>query len=175
MEKSIQEILDEDRANSPLAKLSEKEIERLVKNQLLSIILTGCPGRKKTEDEKRRIGESHKGKITSEETKIKIGKANSGRKLGPSWNKGKSMPEETKKKLSDTLRSLDRPVWNEGKTMSDSTKHKVSETKTKYRYITPKGIFEIKIEMINAFPEYTLGQLERYTTYSLKGFSRELK
>jgi hypothetical protein len=65
--------------------------------------------------------------------------------------------------------------WNTGVDMADDTKQKIAETKTKYIYQTPKGEFQIKREMLLAFPEYTVNQIERFTAGSLKGFSRKLK
>lgn len=67
------------------------------------------------------------------------------------------------------------PTWNIGKCMPDKSKQKISETKTKYTYHTPKGIFQTKREMLLAFPEYTCGQIERFTFRTLEGFSRRFK
>jgi len=66
-------------------------------------------GRPLSEETRRKISESNKGKPKnigrkhSEETKHKIGKSNIGKHSGkPSWWKGKHLPEETKRRISET-------------------------------------------------------------------------
>ena len=63
------------------------------------------------------------GRKHSEETKLKISKANKGR---IAWNKGKHHTEETKRKLSEALSGEKNP--NFGKPRSEETKRKLRET-----------------------------------------------
>lgn len=91
-----------------------------------------------------------KGKHHSEETKLKISKANKGKTKGrTTWIKGKHHSEETKKKISETKRGVKtwlglhhseetkkkisetkkgKTPWNKGKPMSEEQKRKISET-----------------------------------------------
>ena len=73
-------------------------------------------------------GEKHPmfGKHHSEETKKKIGKSHKGK---PSHNKGKPMSEKTKKKLSESKKGLQAGEKNPmfGKHHSDETKLKISK------------------------------------------------
>ena len=45
----------------------------------------------------------------------------------PAWNKGLTMPEESRQKLSKSLKG--KPAWNAGVPMSDEQKAKISATK----------------------------------------------
>ena len=110
-----------------------------------------------------------------EATKVKIGDANRNRKLGPSWNKDIACSTITKEKISKTRSEQKLEPWNKDIPMCDDTKNKVSQSKTKFIFYTPKGIYNIKREMVLAFPEFTVSQLERFCAGSLKGFSRERK
>ena len=67
-------------------------------------------GRKLSEETKRKISESHKGK--------------------PAWNKGIPHSEETRRKMSEALRG--RKVWNKGIPLSEETKRKKSEKMKEY-------------------------------------------
>ena len=51
------------------------------------------------------------------------------------WNKGKPLSEETKAKLSESLKG--RPSWNKGKSMSEETRAKVKAARAK-QVITPE-------------------------------------
>ena len=75
-------------------------------------------GRKLSKEHKRKISEYQTGrkkKPLSEEHKKRISEANSGR---PSWNKGISCSEVTRKKLSK---------WNKGKVLSKETRQKMRD------------------------------------------------
>ena len=80
-------------------------------------------GRPQSEEHKRKIAESmrgkNKGRPQSEEHKRKISEAKKGK---PAWNKGKGKPlsEETKRKMSEAKKGKKR-VWND-------------ETHTKFHY-----------------------------------------
>lgn len=87
-----------------------------------------------SEEVKRKLSESHKGKTPwnkgkrytfTEEEKNKIYESRRGKS---SWNKGISMAEETKKKLSESLKG--RAAWNKGKTniYSEETRKRISES-----------------------------------------------
>ena len=87
-----------------------------------------------SEEVKRKLSESHKGKTPwnkgkrytlTEEEKNKIYESRRGKS---SWNKGISMSEETKKKLSESLKG--RAAWNKGKTniYSEETRKRISES-----------------------------------------------
>lgn len=78
----------------------------------------------RSEEWKRKISESKKGKSKSEEHKRKISETCKGR---PSSMKGKHRSEETKRKLSEALKG--NIPWNKGKKMSEETKKKISEAR----------------------------------------------
>ena len=102
------------------APLSEETIKRMSEAQ-----------KNKSEEHKRRIGEAHKGKITSEETKKKMSEVHMGKKFS----------EESRKKMSEAMKGQRRsPVtefkigstpWNKGKTgvYSKETLKKMSEAR----------------------------------------------
>ena len=115
----------------------------------------GSEGLKHTDESKLKISIKNKGKILgshTEETNEKrrstmIGK-NKGRKLGPSWNKGIPMNEETKQKQS---------ISHMGKVQSSESHAKRSATliathASKYKPVmTPKGKFESMDDALNFF------------------------
>jgi len=72
-------------------------------------------GRKLSEEHKRKISELHKGKKHSEETKKKMSESMIGK------NKGKKHSEETKKKMSESLKGC-----NKGKKFTKEHKRKLS-------------------------------------------------
>jgi hypothetical protein len=76
-------------------------------------------GKKLSDEHKRKISESckgkNKGKKLSEETKKKLSESHKGK---TPWNKGKHHSEESKKKMSESLK---------GKKLSEETKKKLSE------------------------------------------------
>lgn len=102
-------------------------------------------GKKKSEDHKRKIGESHKGWVPTEENRINIGKAAKGRPSpmkgkhhtdhakqllseaakGNQNMKGKHHSDETKKRLSEMNKG--KPSPNKGKHLSDESKQKLRE------------------------------------------------
>ena len=67
-------------------------------------------GKKRSAEFCKRLSEIHRGKTISDDMKLQISKANSGKvpwnKGKPAWNKGKPMSEETKKKLSESRKAL---------------------------------------------------------------------
>ena len=67
---------------------------------------------------------SRKGKKLSEETRKKISETLKGH---PSWNKGKSLSEEHKKKLSAAKKG--KPSNMKGKHLSEEAKNKISESR----------------------------------------------
>ena len=79
----------------------------------------GVSGYKHTEETKILISKSHKGKKLSEEHKKRVGDSLRGKK-------GKPLSDEAKKKLSLSLKG--RKVWNKGKTLSETHKQKISES-----------------------------------------------
>ena len=109
----------------------------------LSIARLGKKFRPLSEEHRKKIANSLKGKTHSEQrkkniaialrnlpeefknaTRKQISEANKGR---PSFWKGKTMPEETKKKISDALMGQESP--RKGKTHSEESKKKMSEAK----------------------------------------------
>ena len=56
-------------------------------------------GKKLSEEHKSKISKSHVGMKASEETKLKLSESHKGK---PSWNKGKHLSEEHKRKLSES-------------------------------------------------------------------------
>ena len=73
-------------------------------------------GKKMSEKAKKKMSESHKGKIFSEEHRNNLSKA----------NKGKTLSEEHRKKISEANKGKNNP--NYGKTLSEETKKKISES-----------------------------------------------
>ena len=80
-----------------------------------------------SEETKRKMSESHKGRKHSEETKAKISKSNKGKKLSEETkqklslsHKGKKLSEETKQKMS---------ISRKGKKHSEETKQKMSTSR----------------------------------------------
>lgn len=70
-----------------------------------------------SEETRKKLSESHKGKNLSEETKRKLSESHKGKST---WNKGKHFSEETRKKISGSLK---------GKHLSEETKQKLSEAR----------------------------------------------
>lgn len=79
----------------------------------------GISGYNHTEKTKILISNSHKGKKLTEEHKKKVGDSLRGKKKKP-------LSDETKKKLSLSLKG--RNGWNKGKPFSDEVKRKMSES-----------------------------------------------
>jgi len=79
----------------------------------------GCSGLIHSEETRKKISEIHKGKKLSEEHKKRVGDSLRGKK-------GKPLSDEAKKKLSLSLKG--RKVWNKGKTLSENHKQKISES-----------------------------------------------
>ena len=79
----------------------------------------------------------NKGKTLSDEHKAKLSVAHKGQ---VAWNKGKMMSEETKKKISESHKGKTGP--NKGKHLSDETKRKISESKKMMSEETKKKISE---------------------------------
>ena len=74
-------------------------------------------GKKLSEETKRKMSESRKGRVVSEETRRKIGLANSGKT-------GKKHSEEHKRKISESIRGEKNPLY--GKRLSEDHKRKLS-------------------------------------------------
>jgi Zn-finger nucleic acid-binding protein len=79
----------------------------------------GISGYNHTEETKILISNLHKGKKLTEEHKKKVGDSLRGKKKKP-------LSDETKKKLSLSLKG--RKCWNKGKPFSDEVKRKMSES-----------------------------------------------
>ena len=85
----------------------------------------GVSGRITSKESKRKIGESNKGKKRSKETKIKLSEA----------KKGKTLTEEHKAKLSEALRG--EKNHNFDKPLSEETRRKISEAHKANKTIPP--------------------------------------
>lgn len=77
-----------------------------------------------SEDTRRKIGETSKGRTHKKESKQKISEANKGME---GWMKGKTMPEETRNKISESLKGEKHHAF--GKTFSEEIRKKMSESK----------------------------------------------
>jgi len=94
----------------------------------------GVSGYVCSEETKRKISESNKGKTASEETRRKISEAHKGRthseesriKMSEA-QKGKPVSEKTKRKISEAKKGENHYLY--GKTHSEETKIKMSETR----------------------------------------------
>lgn len=75
-------------------------------------------GKKHSEETRRKMSESNKGKHSvSEEHRKKLSEANKGERnhnfRKPAWNRGISIPEEQRKKISEALKvNLNRGILN---------------------------------------------------------------
>ena len=104
-------------------------------------------GKNHTEESKKKMSESHKGKILSEEHKRKLSESGKGRKQSEEhkrknsesnkgrvpWNKGKKIgphTEERKRKNSESNKG--KVPWNKGMKATDETKRKCSEAKKEW-------------------------------------------
>ena len=111
--------------------------------KILYKFMAGMRGKKHTEETKRKMSESHRGKVSSckgiklsEEHKQKISKALKGRKCPPfskehrqnigKASKGRVPSIETRKKISEA--SKGRTVWK-GKKHTEETKRRMSEAR----------------------------------------------
>lgn len=124
---------------------------------------SGSRGYKWSEESRKKLSESCKGRIVSEETKSKISKSligNQRSKGNTSVWKGKHLPEETRKKISESLRN---PTDDIRKRMSNAQKNRfnkqgVSEETKKKMSDSRKGKFvgrkHINNGMINKFVAY---------------------
>lgn len=106
---------------------------------------------KRSEETKRKMSNSQKGRIVSEESK----KKNSISHIGNSFRKGKPASDETKQKISDSKKRKTSP--NKGKSMSDEQKRKISKI-SKNRIWYNDGIknFFLKEDMISNIPKSNL-------------------
>ena len=77
-----------------------------------------------SEETRRKMSATQKGKHHSEEIKKKISEANKGK---PAHNKGKTMSEETRRKMSEAKKG--KPAHNKGIPISEESKRKISESK----------------------------------------------
>jgi len=68
-------------------------------------------GKKLSEEHRKKIGESNMGRIVSKETRRKIGEPKKGK---PTWNKGKHLTEEWKRKLSLSHKGVKSYLWKGG-------------------------------------------------------------
>jgi group I intron endonuclease len=80
----------------------------------------------KSEETKKKMSKSQKGKILSEETKKKMSISRTGEK-NPMYGKHYSRSEETKKKMSLVKSGINNPMF--GKNHTEETKKKISNTK----------------------------------------------
>lgn len=99
-------ISEETRLKMRLAKLGKKQTKEHIENAARTRY-----GRKLSDETKKKIGDSHRGKIVSEETRLAISAAMNGRKP---WNLGKT---------SDTDSRISK-YWL-GKNRDDGTKEKI--------------------------------------------------
>ena len=90
-------------------------------------------GYKPSEETRRKISKSGKGKKRSTETRRKISESRKGKKLSTETRrkisesmKGKKHSEESRRKMSESLKG--KPSWNKGKKLSEETRRKISES-----------------------------------------------
>lgn len=149
-------------------------------------------GKHHSELSKKKISNKLKGRLVSEETRIKLSEShkgqipwNKGKKTGPSWNKGKRCPQ-----ISKALRG--KPSNMLGKHHSEETKNKISksnkghpvskELRKKLKKISLNMSVETKIKMSEAkkgtrlslkqrekISEALKGKMPKNLNYSLNG------
>ena len=95
-------------------KLSEETRKRMSESK---------KGKKRSTETCKKISESQKGKKISEETRKRMSKSLRGK---PAWNKGKKHSEESRRKMSESLKG--KPSWNKGKKFSEETRRKIRES-----------------------------------------------
>jgi hypothetical protein len=138
----------------------EKQIvnKGFIENPMTYNMQTGgeAPYASPSEETKEKIRQSNLGKKRSDETRQRNREANLGKKLSEEtkekmrnripWIKGKKHSEESKKKMSESLKG--RPAWNKGKKASEESKRKMSEA-TKGQYVSPetKGKLRLKAKI----------------------------
>lgn len=107
----------------------------------ISAAKIGKPPEPFTKEHCEKIGNAHRGKVVSEETKQKLREINIGKSISEETrlkisiaNKGKIVSEETKKKLRGKICSeetrLKLSIANKGRIISDESKRKQSITRT---------------------------------------------
>lgn len=136
-----------------------------------------------TEETIEKIREKRKTQITSDETRIKMSTSRLGKKRGPmsdeikekisKSNKGKPGCTHTPEHLEKMRLLMTGNKFNKEKTPEQ--RRNLSIKGTKYIYSTPKGIFNTRKELWDAFPELTRFQLENRCKCEREGFSRKLK
>ena len=97
-------------------------------------------GKKHSTETRRKISESRKGKKLSEETRRKQRESHKGINT---WMKGKKRSTETRRKISESMKGKKlseetrrkmseslkgKPSWNKGKKLSEETRRKISES-----------------------------------------------
>lgn len=115
-------------------------------------------GKHFSEEHRRKISKSCKGRILSKKTKRKISESNKGQ---IPWNKGKHHSEETKKKMS---------LANKGKKHLEETKRKISVTNKK---LFKKGILKPFWKGKHLYKEAIKKQKEFWNTPEMKRFAKE--
>ena len=116
--------------------MSKAHMGHMISEETKRKISEVAKGRRHTDETKRKISEARAGGILSKEHKHKIGEANKGR---VPWNKGKTLSEDTKRKMSkakmgkahgpmseETKRKISKA--QAGKTHSEETRRKMSES-----------------------------------------------
>lgn len=105
----------------------------------------GCAEHNTSEETKRKMSESHKGKKHSEETRKKISESNKGKRHSDEsykrasekmkgrtpWCKGKKMNDSFRKKCGESHKG--KAPWNKGKKWDDEMKQKAEEVRKAYR------------------------------------------
>ena len=93
-------------------------------------------GKTHTEETRKKISESHKGKTLSEETKKKISES----------EKGKVVSEETKKKIGKSKKGENHPFY--GKTLSEETRKKMSESRKGEKHPRATKVYCVELDMV---------------------------
>lgn len=99
--------------------LKEKKIKRHFTDEARKNMSIAQTGKKLSKETRLKIGLAQKGKKVSKETKQKMSEL---QKDGKSWNIGRKMPEEQKRKISQTLKGK--------KKITEEGRKKLSESKT---------------------------------------------
>lgn len=135
-------------------KISEKTKEAMQRPEVREKFLEKVQN--KNEEWKKHISESligRKGNPLSEEQKEKLRKINIGNKygIGNKSKTGQHLSEETKQKISNTLKDVEHTEeWNKkisialrGRPKSEEHKQKLKKPKPKYRWQLPDGSIRI--------------------------------
>lgn len=137
----------------------------------------GSEGREPSEETRKRMSQSLKGRPFSEEHRRNISEARKGKS---SWSKGVSFSEEHRRNISESHKG--KVTWNKGKPHSNETRLKISESKKGRPSGRRKPVIDLESGIvfdymkqaakskgicIDTLRKYLLGRLPNKTAFAL--------